>query len=75
MTEKEISKMAVEKIGGFDKWEVESAARKLIEVEELKKRPKFYAVVKKELLRQAQAAEKAAIEAKVGKKLKTTFED
>lgn len=67
--------MATEKIDGFDKWEVESAARNLIEVEAIKKKPKFYAVVKKELIRQAQAAREAALEAKVGKKLKTTFED
>lgn len=66
-------KMASDKIDGFDKWEVESGARTLIEAQEIQKRPKFYTAVKKELVKQAKAAQAAALEAKVGKKLKNTF--
>jgi len=51
--------MAEEKINGFDKWDVEQAARKFIEVEEIKKRPKFFKTVIKELERQAKAAQEA----------------
>jgi len=58
---------------GFDKWEVEQGARTLIEAQEIEGRPKFYAAVKKELVRQAKAAQAAALEAKVSKKLKETF--
>lgn len=53
------------KIGGFDKWEVESAARTLIEAQEIKAKPKFFAVVQAECDRQAEAALKAANEKKV----------
>lgn len=62
-------KMSDKKIGGFDKWEVESAARTLIEAVEIKRKPKFLAVVKKEVLKQAKLAEAAALEKKVAAKL------
>lgn len=61
------------KIDGFDKWEIESGARTLIEAQAIEKRPKFYEAVKKELVKQAKAAQAAALEAKVSKKLKGTF--
>ena len=51
--------MATEKINGFDKWEVENAAKDLIRSEEIRKKPKFYAAVKKELRRQTEAAQVA----------------
>ncbi len=57
------------KIGGFDKWEVEDAARTLIEAQEIKMKPKFYAVVIKEVEKQAAAAQRAAMEKKVAVKL------
>ncbi len=65
--------MAEEKISGYEKYKVESAARTLIEAQEIESDIKFYAVVKKELIRQAKAAQAAALEAKVGDKLKKTF--
>lgn len=58
------------KIDGFDKWEVEEAARTLIRAQEIETRPKFFKVVQKELKRQADAANRAALEAKVNKRLK-----
>ena len=61
------------KIGGFEKYKVESAARTLIEAEEIKVKPEFYAVVLKEVARQAKAAEAVAFETKVRGKLKETF--
>ena len=61
------------KVAGYDHYEIEAGARTLIEAQEIKKKPKFYAAVKKELVKQAKAANAAALEAKVGKKLKETF--
>lgn len=49
-------KMAEKKINGFDKWEVEGAARTLIEAKEIEKKPKLLALAKKEVQRQADAA-------------------
>lgn len=57
------------KIGGFDKYEVESAARTLIEAQEIKAKPKFLKVVIKEVERQAEAAKRAALEKQVAAKL------
>ncbi len=61
------------KIGGFDKWEVESAARTLIEAQEIKAKPKFLKVVIKEVEKQAEAARRAALEKKVAAKLIKAF--
>jgi len=57
------------KLDGFDKWEVESAARTLIEAIEIRSKPKFFAAVKKEVRRQAARARQAALEKKVAAKL------
>jgi len=57
------------KIGGFDRYEVEGAARTLIEAQEIKAKPKFLAVVIKEVERQALAAERAAMEQRTTAKL------
>ncbi len=57
----------------FDKWEVEDGARTLIEAQAIEKRPKFYETVKKELIKQAKAAQEAVIEAKAKVRLKQTF--
>lgn len=59
-----------DKIDGFDKWEVESAARDMIRVQEIEADPKFHKVVVKELERQAKASAAALLEAKVSKKFK-----
>ena len=48
------------KIGGFDEYEVKNAARILIEAVEIRRKPKFYAVVKKEVKRIADDATQAA---------------
>lgn len=62
--------MESKKIGGFDKWEVESSARTLMDAEKIKAGdPKFYAVVKKECSRIAEAAKRAALEKQVAAKL------
>jgi len=58
------------KIGGFDKWEVESSARTLMDAEKIKAGdPKFYTVVKKECDKIAEAAKRAALEKQVAAKL------
>lgn len=62
-----------DKIDGFDKYEVESGARTLIEVQEIQNKPKFYAAVKKELARQVKAVQEAALEAKVSTNLKNIY--
>ena len=61
--------MADKKINGFDKWEVESAARTLMEAIEIKGKPKLFALAKKEAKKQAKLAEAAALEKKVAAKL------
>ncbi len=63
-----------EKIGGLDKWEVESAARTLMEAIKIRKNPKLFALAKKEAAKQAKLAEAAALEEKVNAKLLKTFE-
>ena len=58
------------KIGGFDKWEVESSARTLMDAEKIKAGdPKFLGVVQKECGKIAAAAERAALEKKTAAKL------
>lgn len=58
------------KIGGFDKYEVESAARTLMDAEKIKAgSSKFYAVAKKECDKIAEAAQRAATEKKTAARL------
>jgi len=57
------------KIGGFDKYDVEEAARTLIRAQEIKAKPKFFAIVVKECEKQAEAAKRAALEKQVATKL------
>ena len=61
--------MAEKKINGFDKWEVESAARSLIEAIEVRKKPKLFALAKKEAMKQAKLAIVAAQEKAVNAKI------
>lgn len=61
------------KIDGIDKWEVESAARSLMEAIKIRKNPKLFAAAKKEAAKQAKLAEAAALEKKVNAKLLKTF--
>jgi hypothetical protein len=62
------------RIGGFDKWEVESAARTLMEAEKIKNGdPKFLKVVQKECDKIAEAAQQAALEKKTAAKLIKVF--
>ena len=64
-----------DKINGFDRYDIEDAARTLIKAQAIPndKRKGFYATVQKEVEKQAAAAEKAALEAKVASKLHSTF--
>ena len=61
------------KIDGFDKWEIESAARTLMEAIEIRNKPKLFALAKKEATRLAKLAQRAALEKKVQAKLIQTF--
>lgn len=61
------------KVSGFDKYDIEDAARTLIRAIEIKKKPKLFALAKKEALKQAKLAEAAALEEKVNAKLAQTF--
>lgn len=61
------------KIDGFDKWEIESAARTLMEAIEIRKKPKLLALAQKETLKIAKLAQEAALEKKVAAKLAQTF--
>ncbi len=61
------------KIDGVDKWEIENAARTLMEAIEIRKKPKLFALAKKEALKQAKLAQEAALEKKVNAKLVNTF--
>ncbi len=67
--------MSRDKINGFDRYDVEEAARTLIKAQAIPNdtRKGFYDTVKKEVVKQAAAAEKAALEAKVASKLHSTF--
>jgi len=51
--------MAEKKINGFEKYEIESAARTLIEAEEIRRKPKLYVLAKKEVQRQIVAGQAA----------------
>lgn len=68
-----VPEMAEKKIDGIDKWEVESAARSLMEAIKIRKNPKLFAAAKKEAARQAKLAEAAALEKKVNATLLKTF--
>ena len=61
------------KIDGFRKYEIENAARTLMESIEIRKQPKLLALAKKEALKQAKLAEEAALEKKVAAKMTQTF--
>lgn len=61
------------KIDGFTKWEIESAARTLMEAIEIKGKPKLLALAQKEATKQARLAEAASLEKKVSAKLVQTF--
>lgn len=61
------------KIDGFERYEVENAARTLMEAIEIRKKPKLFALAKKEALKQAKLAQQAALEKKVNAKLVSTF--
>lgn len=65
--------MATKKIDGFDKYEIESAARTLMGAIEIRRKPKLFALAKKEATKQAKLAEAAALEKKVNAKLAQTF--
>lgn len=77
--------MRNDKIGGFDKYDVEDSVRTLIRAEEIKNNDeKFYAVVLKEVEKTAKAAAEAAaqkqvaaaevkLRGRVGKKLKEIY--
>jgi hypothetical protein len=71
----ETSPMSSSKINGFDKWEVEEAARTLIKAQQIPndKRKGFYNTVKIEVKKQADAAQKAAVEAKAAVNLHKVF--
>jgi len=49
-------------IGGFEKWKVESAANTLIEAVKIRRKPKFYKVVLRQVRQIAKDAIKAAKE-------------
>lgn len=68
--------MAQDRINGFDKWDVEDAARTLIRAEDIRNdtRKGYYSTVLKELDRQVKAAERAALVAATAKKLNQTFD-
>jgi len=61
------------KIDGFDKWEVEEAARTLMRAVEIRGKPKLLALAQKEATKQAKLAQEAAMEKKVQAKLTQTF--
>lgn len=61
------------KIDGFHEWEISNAARTLIESIEIRKKPKLFALAKKEAAKQAKLAQAAALEKKVNAKLLQTF--
>ena len=65
--------VAEEKIGGFDKWEVDSAVDTLIESKEIVGKPKFYKVGKEQLAKKMEAMKAVAAEHKVKNKLKETY--
>ncbi len=69
-----IAESSSKKIGGYDKWEVESAVRTMREAAEIEAKPKFLAVVIKEMNREADKLEdKADLLVKTSVKLKKVF--
>lgn len=76
-----------EKIGGYDKWDVQNDASTLINAEEIKKKgDKYYKVVMSEVQKKADAATAAAskkqeaadtlkLEKKVGEGMKKVFKN
>lgn len=72
--EGEVTMAKSKTIGGFDKWEVENAARTLMDAEKIKAGdPKFFKVVQGECDKIAAAAQRAAMEKKVAAKLIKVF--
>jgi hypothetical protein len=71
----EVAKMSDNKINGFDRYGVEEAARTLIKAQSIPNDPRkgFYDTVKKEVVKQAASANKAAKEAQVAVKLHKVF--
>ena len=67
------TKMAEKKIDGFEHYEIEGAARTLMEAIEIRKKPKLFALAKKEAIKVAKLAEAAGLEKKVNAKLLKTF--
>lgn len=71
--------MTNKKVDGYEKYEIESAARTLIEAKEIEGDSKLYPLAKKQLKKQAAAALAAAkeanVEAKVADKLKSAFKE
>jgi len=67
--------MVEKKINGFDAYDVKDAARKILEVEEIKNRPKFYKTVKKQLAKDAKEIHEALKEHKVKTNLKKVLGD
>ena len=65
--------MSEKKIDGFDKWEIEQAARTLMEAIEIKGKPKLFALAQKESQKIAKLAEKAALEKKTQARLLKMF--
>ncbi len=63
------------KINGFDKWDIESDARTLIDAEKIKmdKRKNYLSTVLGEVNKQTKAAEEALLAAKTATRLKDTF--
>ncbi|KKN68755.1 hypothetical protein LCGC14_0447750 [marine sediment metagenome] len=69
-----ITEDSSKKIGGYDKWEVENAVRTMREAAEIEAKPKFLAVVVKEMNREADKLEdKADLLVKTSAKLKKVF--
>jgi len=63
------------KINGFNKWDIESAARTLIDAEKIKAdaRKGYLKTVMAEVGKQAKAADEAALAAKTAKNLSKVF--
>ena len=59
-----------DKINGFDKWEIESAADSLIKAESIRndKRKRFYDTVQKQVVKKAKDADQAAVVAHIAAK-------
>lgn len=75
MSTPEVTRMD-NKINGFDRYDVEEAARTLIKAQSIPNdtRKGFYETVKKEVAKQSVAANKAAKEAQVAVKLHKVFD-